>query len=322
MPGSEDGEWALSDSDSDRPASPVRSGVAPPGASGDGAPTPLDRAAKAAQRHSRSRSRSRSSSVDPGRRQFVRRILDPAGHRSLPMPPTMRGAEWWQKPLLAGAEHLRFARPDRPGRPLRHESLLCGMMTETWALEAVGAVFETRLACDIKPAAKKFALKHRGGQLGHYFRTLEDASCGRAHCAIHMKQCSIEGSPDLVTIGLPCQPYSSARDQRAIKPQDHKLYETAFREFPEYLRSRKPGGFVAEEVLGFDRINHDTGLSFMQDWCHIVAQLGYSIRVHRLSAGTWSEGERERCLAQHRSAPASRRVLGRIALVSSTGHHR
>ena len=244
----------------------------------------------------RSRSKSRSTSVELDRADTMRSLSGPSGQASLPAPPSVPGTEWWARILYTASEHLRVRLPAAPKRAMTHESLLAGLGTEMFGARVLGINMTTTVAVDKKPAAKKWLAKH-APWVKHIFSELEDATNASGACCMHGgKSCTLSGRPDLVTIGLPCQPFTYARDSRTCSPKNHSLYPVTFEMFFDYLRDRKPLGFIAEEVLGFGRTDMDTGSTYLEEFCNKCAGLGFAIRVHQLSASVWLDAERDRCL--------------------------
>ena len=109
-------------------------------------------------------------------------------------------------------------------------------------------------------------------------------------------ECVLNETPDILTIGLPCQPFSAARDRTKCPPQSHELYSVTFTTFMEYIKGRKPKGFICEQVIGFNRMNQETGETYMTEFCSLVAEQQYAVRAHQMVAGDWSEAPRNRCL--------------------------
>jgi hypothetical protein len=154
---------------------------------------------------------------------------------------------------------------------------------------------DTEIAVDRKTASQRWhSLTDRPHQ--HFYKQFEDVVDGKGPCSVHQCHCTVPLRPDLATIGLSCQPFSAQRDQRSTKPCDHALYQITFQAFPAYLQKVNPRGFVAEQVLGFNRSDPDDagGRTYLQFFCMRVAELGYSVRVAKLDSGVWSESERAR----------------------------
>ena len=247
---------------------------------------------------SRSRSRCRStSSESAGRADSQGQSSHPAMAQPYPRPEQSKGTDWWAPVLYTAVEHLRMKLPRQPFRPMTHQSLLTGMMTESFGFDAVGMNVTTQIAVDCKSAAAKWIACLRSDKYEHFFDKLEDVVQGCGACRVHGRTCQVPSGPDLLTAGLCCQPFSGARDQRTTKPRDHPLFKVTFEDFVELMQKSKPNGFCVEQVLGFGRedADHPAGLSYLQQLVNLMADMGYSIRVFQMDASLWSEGERKRC---------------------------
>lgn len=221
----------------------------------------------------------------------------PAAFRiPLPRPPVMPGTEWWAETLYTAGEHFRQKLPKYPSRPLRHQSLLSGLMTESFAFEALGIEARTEFVVDCKPAAQKWLSRVCEGRYEHLISNLADVCEGTAPCSVHGRSCTMQKHADLVTVGLPCQPFTSQRDQKRTKPCQHKLYPVTFSEFPHFVDMMQPSGFIVEQVMGFDRLDSEehTGQTFLQRFCNLMASKGFSVRAVKMCASLWGEAERKR----------------------------
>jgi hypothetical protein len=250
---------------------------------------------------SRSRSRCRSRSTDSegplAARSQLLGLRDRA--QTLPRPSGSPGTAWWVQPLHTAAEHVRLKFPQSPTRPLTHQSLLSGMMTESWALEALDIPVKTLCAVDCKPAARRWLTSVGRGRHGHLHSRLEDMTDVRAHCDIHDGRCGVDEGADLATIGLCCQPFSIARDQRAVPPRKHPLFRVTFVDFPAYVEAKHPKGFIAEQVKGFGKVDNDdeAGRTYLQQFVDLMVNVGtgYAVRGFLLDNGMWNETDRSRC---------------------------
>ena len=120
----------------------------------------------------------------------------------------------------------------------------------------------TLMASDTKEAATNFMIHNfkERGWLEHVVQQACDM-CGNTEevpCLVCPKDsCTHDPSirPHLVTVGLPCQPYSSLR-WRSGNSDDQKNARShnkfgCMQDFLDYLAARKPHGFILEEVKGF-----------------------------------------------------------------------
>ena len=244
----------------------------------------------------RSKSGGRSSSCSPPGPK--RRLLGSVLQQPLPHPVYEPGTDWWAPALCTMSEHLRRQRPTQSVRPMTHQSLLSGMATEVFVAKALGIRMETLSTCDVKPSSRKWISTVFGTRCGHSFERFEhvaDENAAKAPCTTHDDQCPVE-VVDLATIGLCCQPFSVARDQRQVAPRMHPLYGITFETFPMFLKAKRPRGWIAEQVLGFGRVDpdDDQGRSYLTQFIVLTANLGYSVRAFSMEAGIWSECDRGR----------------------------
>jgi site-specific DNA-cytosine methylase len=154
----------------------------------------------------------------------------------------------------------------------------------------------TEVAVDLKRAAQKFHTA-TGRKTTHYYTSLGEVANGIGRCMQCGTDCRVPVRPDLTTAGLSCQPFSGLRDLRVQSPRQHPLFGNTFEEFPKYLANIKPRGWIVEQVKGFGRedAEHPERLSFLVQFCELVASIGYSVKVLELDSGIWSESERDRC---------------------------
>lgn len=64
----------------------------------------------------------------------------------------------------------------------------------------------------------------------------------------------------------------------------------------EYIKGRKPKGFICDQVIGINRMSQETGGTYMTEFCSLVAEQQYAVRAHQMVAGDWYEAPRNRCL--------------------------
>ena len=104
----------------------------------------------------------------------------------------------------------------------------------------------------------------------------------------------------VVVAGLPCQPYSPARQKGGKSTATgvaaaHPLFGVAFQDFAKYLEDREAGGFIVEEVEAFGwESNACPGESHLNSFMAMVAGIGFSTAAVRRHASTWCEISRSR----------------------------
>jgi hypothetical protein len=212
--------------------------------------------------------------------------------------PTARheaGLQWWAQIVWNATEHIRRRLPHTPKRKLRHHSLLTGLGTESFCFDALAMHVHTEIGLDRKRASWHWCSVSNQTHT-HWFDDFDDMLSGDAICRQHSKACDLQLGPDLVTIGLSCQPFSTSRAHSKTAPRDHDLFGVTFDLFPRYLRRVRPLGFVAEQVAGFDRPDpdDDTGNTFLKKFGAAAASCGYHVRVLELDSGTFCESGRPR----------------------------
>ena len=109
------------------------------------------------------------------------------------------------------------------------------------------------------------------------------------------------GPPPMVVVaGLPCQPYSPARQKGGKSTATgvattHPLFGVAFQDFAKYLEDREAGGFIVEEVEAFGwESNASPGESHLNSFMAMMAGIGFSTAVVHLHASVWCEISRSR----------------------------
>ena len=167
---------------------------------------------------SKSRSWSRSTTRSAAGRQDRARMAE-----EVPPPAPLKGSQWWQQPLWTAAEHHRRQRPRHPVRALVHESLLSGLMTESWAFEALDIPVKVQVAVDKKLASWKWILQHRSKLCTHFFQNLDHAVCARGRLSRPLLQCKVSGFGQtgcaIDRRGVFTEPSTKATDHLAIKGQ-------------------------------------------------------------------------------------------------------
>ncbi len=101
-------------------------------------------------------------------------------------------------------------------------------------------------ASDIKKLAQRWLLRH--SKALHVYQDSRDHVAGKGRCLRHGITCTPAQHADLVTGGLPCQPFSDMRVKSGAtsntrEPEVHSQYDIVTI-FPDLLEQRKPGGFV------------------------------------------------------------------------------
>ena len=111
----------------------------------------------------------------------------------------------------------------------------------------------------------------------------------------------------VVVAGLPCQPYTQARQRggKSAATQEaavHPFFGVAFQTFVECLEDRGAGGFIVEEVEAFGWESHvRPGECHLSRFMGLVAGIGYSTAAVHLHASTWCEISRSRPPARARA---------------------
>lgn len=174
------------------------------------------------------------------------------------------------------------------------------------ALQALGIPVQTTLLCDNKKAAAQWleaSLKTSTSQL---FKTLEEATARYGKNLFTGLLENIQGSPDFVTAGLPCQPFSTMRlNHKSLPAHKHSLFAVWFPGFMDYLIAAKPSGGCIENVLGFlsdiDATNWQPFGDVVtppKSWCSYFRQrlreLGYDSKVILMDLASWIDCERPR----------------------------
>ena len=170
----------------------------------------------------------------------------------------------------------------------------------------------TQCVCDPKPLAQRWALRaHRSPLFRHircYFNTLEEMTARRAPCVFHSrnKSCRLPTTrPDLVVIGMPCQPFSLQRgDRKKVCPQRHPSFQVMV-DFLCYTKATGVGGGIVEEVLGFGNAIAESRW-FATDYCRVMPKSwcdwfcadlqhqGYYVRCLKLDNAWFSDIPRPR----------------------------
>lgn len=182
----------------------------------------------------------------------------------------------------------------------------------TAPVEALGLPITARIMCDTKPAAMRLLKEQECKATNNdmlsstscLFRKMEDVCDGKAVCLFHGKACSLpEERPGLVTLGAPCQPYSSMRsNKQALPAHRHHDFNLIFEGFMQYMDVHAPRAGTVEEIMGFaaqlPEGTDDDGNPLPASWLgKLLGDLEgrrYFTRVFRLDNNVWSELPRPR----------------------------
>ena len=99
-------------------------------------------------------------------------------------------------------------------------------------------------------------LYHHGREILHMFSSLAETIAGHGRCLKCLSEHSLPAArPDLAVGGLPCQALTPQRWKSGGTPRTgsaltHPDYQTVLR-WEDYLKSRRPKGFITEEVPTF-----------------------------------------------------------------------
>lgn len=158
----------------------------------------------------------------------------------------------------------------------------------------------TVAAADKKPHARKFCtLNH--GNLEHLFsdNSALIGSCGAKGpdlcdvCSSRRQKCTYNRETqhvDLVTAGLPCQPFTKLRQTNGNtadtgSASTHSKYDVVFEDFFKYLSLRRPRGFIVEEVSDFTGRSDEA--CFLDEFVARAERAGYSAKALMLHADIW-----------------------------------
>eukprot|EP00929_Paragymnodinium_shiwhaense_P037685 TRINITY_DN20039_c0_g1_i1.p1 TRINITY_DN20039_c0_g1~~TRINITY_DN20039_c0_g1_i1.p1 ORF type:complete len:585 (+),score=94.11 TRINITY_DN20039_c0_g1_i1:139-1893(+) len=256
-------------------------------------------------------------------------------------PELATGIEWWAPIVWQGLLHIRRKRPES-SRPIIWEDVCGGTMGLGFGLQAMNIPFEINACADKKFISREFishnfnakhifqeafnmieksepeaepALRRRKKQCKRCDRFCLGPACEKA--------CSFEPGdtqPDLVTAGLPCQPFSSMRQKKTGKtpgtgpPRLHKGF-SMLRTLVQYICARRPRGFILEEVTKVLTIDPTTQESYLKGMLSEICELGYGCAAAEFSAGSWSDCPRDRIyvvgvLEEFGGEPAAMSIMG------------
>lgn len=169
------------------------------------------------------------------------------------------------------------------------------LVAPTWPQtlpQALGIHAKVLLASDVSEAAQKYSLHHHKDMMQHVFRNMEDHACGEGPCAVHSQKCTVSLGADCLIAGLCCHAFSTLRSRKGQTPRSgaaefHPGHTVVFEDFFRVLSSRKPGGFVIEQVPGFSHTIKGETESWLDRFMEKAASTGFAVRVLRADAKTW-----------------------------------
>ena len=129
----------------------------------------------------------------------------------------------------------------------------------------------TTAAADSKVASQTFVARRWGKQLDAFFSDIDNLT--NRHGRDILKDGTVTRlgmqPPDLVTAGLPCQPFTEFRNnKRSCPAHKHDKFALTFDRFIAYIRRVKPRGGIVEEVQDFDRELSAT--EFGPEWIGVI----------------------------------------------------
>jgi site-specific DNA-cytosine methylase len=169
---------------------------------------------------------------------------------------------------------------------------------EKYVLDVLGIDVQDFVACDTKPAARRFMLANTSG-LTHVFGPLTDLVQGEGRCAVHGETCSVSRErPDLAVLGPPCQPFTKLRQKKGTSTRTgtvtgHPLFDVTMRQTIQYVERYKPRICVVEQVPAFGEMDSrgDTPLeTFVAEFSRHFG----AVRVVDLDESLWVCASRPR----------------------------
>jgi hypothetical protein len=171
--------------------------------------------------------------------------------------------------------------------------------------EALGLPVVTLFMCDRKQPITADYVQCVHGDLGCcFFCEAHDILATAGQCCTHGRPCPLPAGPvDFVVAGFPCNPFSAARsNKRAVPAHLHPDFQT-YRVTIEYVRVKRPGGGMFEQVPGFlSQLPPDGtdehGRPLPSSWAaHLILELrsyGYFVQALKMDNEIWSEFPRYR----------------------------
>ena len=145
---------------------------------------------------------------------------------------------------------------------------------------------------EIKPIAQKFLLRNFREELQHLYKDNCAFWEGHGDCLIcHSNHKIIIDTPDVLMGGFPCTPFSNMGPKTGVH---HDRFQTV-EDFQKYLESRKPNGFIIEEVPEFGKmIDPRTGETFLKGLMKKAVKAGLATRALTIDLSTFVKVSRER----------------------------
>jgi hypothetical protein len=133
--------------------------------------------------------------------------------------------------------------------------------------QALGIAFRSESCAEPNLKFQAFFQLNNFGMIRHSFRTLQCQMRGEG-CLLcrpdDSDSCSgISGHVNYGITGTPCPPFSKQRPKRHIdgSVQSHRLFQTTFTDFVEWLAKFEPGASTLEQVVGFDEPESSSDIS-------------------------------------------------------------
>ena len=165
--------------------------------------------------------------------------------------------------------------------------------------------FETEAVAEAKNFARRF-IRLNFPQISHVLvdqKLITDGAEGTTgKCDSCVGPCSfrpdLSTQPDLLTAGIPCQPFSGLRWHKGAganqrDPRSHSKFGS-IDEFLFCLEKRHPRGFILEEVLKIMAKDPTTGETFLNDIMAKAASLGYGCAALIMNGDNWNDVPRQR----------------------------
>ena len=177
--------------------------------------------------------------------------------------------------------------------------------------EAVGVAFNTRVVADPAPLCKRWIQAGRPGIFRHIrcmLSTAAELTDRQGKCCFHTRNalCQCPRQPaDLLTCGIPCQPFSIRRgDRNMVSPQKHPDFETMLAVLRYVGRTRVHGG-ICECVMGMAchlpknkwkplYVGQEKPYSWASYFEQELIALGHCVRVLKITNEFWCDVPRVR----------------------------
>jgi hypothetical protein len=177
-----------------------------------------------------------------------------------PLPGIFRSCSWWSQSLRDAVADRWEALGASSCRPLVVHSGCGGLLTEILTCKALGIPLAIDcIASEIKEACREF-MRRNIPEAKHIVDSLASYTAMSSFCDRCGGLCEMSQSPDVLVLGPPCQPYTTANPDRPVHL--HKLYHTLFGTSEagtvdeggsviEAIRAKLPGCLIVEQVEGF-----------------------------------------------------------------------